>query len=65
VPSFSPGAPNPRRYQPGFVGRVLRFAIPAGSIVAAATFAAYTLARASGLSLVQQRTGVCVNFVGD
>jgi hypothetical protein len=35
---------------------VLRFAIPAGSIIAAATFAAYALARAHGLPLVQQRT---------
>src|SRR5580700_10810450 len=49
-------APNRRRYVPGFVGRVLRFAIPAGSIIAAATFAAYALARARGLPLVQQRT---------
>src|SRR5712692_2469728 len=49
-------APNSRRYLPGFTGRVLRFAIPAGSIVAAATFAAYALARARGLPLVQQRT---------
>ena len=57
VPSFFLAlAPNTRRYVPGFVGRVLRFAIPAGSIVAAATFAAYALARARGLPLVQQRT---------
>jgi cation-transporting ATPase E len=35
---------------------VLRFAIPAGGIVAAATLAAYLLARAAGLTLVQQRT---------
>src|SRR6266567_1886090 len=49
-------APNTRRYRPGFTGRVLRFAIPAGSIIAAATLAAYALARASGLPLVQQRT---------
>jgi len=35
---------------------VLRFAIPAGRLVAAATFAAYVLARADGLPLVQQRT---------
>jgi hypothetical protein len=35
---------------------VLRFAIPAGGIVAAATCAACALARASGLPLVQQRT---------
>jgi len=57
VPAFFLAlAPNTRRYVPGFTGRVLRFAIPAGSIVAAATFAAYALARASGLPLVQQRT---------
>ncbi len=35
---------------------MLRFAIPAGFLVAAATFAAYALARADGLPLVQQRT---------
>ncbi len=57
IPSFFLAlAPNPRRYRPGFAGRVLRFAIPAGSIVAAATFAAYYLARAAGLPLTQQRT---------
>ena len=57
VPAFFLAlAPNTRRYLPGFAGRVLRFAIPAGSIVAAATFAAYALARARGLPLVQQRT---------
>ena len=57
VPSFFLAlAPNTRRYLPGFTGRVLRFAIPAGSIIAAATFAAYALARAHGLPLVQQRT---------
>ena len=32
VPSFFLAlAPNPRRYRPGFAGRVLRFAIPAGA----------------------------------
>jgi cation-transporting ATPase E len=57
VPSFFLAlAPNPRRYLPGFVNRVLRFAIPAGAIIAAATLAAYALSRASGLPLVQQRT---------
>jgi cation-transporting P-type ATPase E len=49
-------APNRRRYVPGFVGRVLRFAGPAGLIVAAATFSAYALARARGLPLTEQRT---------
>jgi cation-transporting ATPase E len=49
-------APNLRRYIPGFVDRVLRFAIPAGFIVAVSVFTAYWLARSNGLSLVEQRT---------
>lgn len=49
-------APNLRRYAPGFVGRVLRFAIPAGIIVAAAVLAAYWLARSHHLPLAQQHT---------
>jgi cation-transporting P-type ATPase E len=57
IPSFFLAlAPNRRRYVAGFVGRVLRFAIPAGCLVAAATFAAYVLARSAGLPLTQQRT---------
>jgi len=57
VPAFFLAlAPNRRRYLPGFVGRVLRFAVPAGLIVAAATFSAYALARARGLPLAEQRT---------
>jgi cation-transporting P-type ATPase E len=57
VPSFFLAlAPNRRRYVPGFVGRVLRFAVPAGLIIAAATFSAYALARARGLPLAEQRT---------
>ncbi len=57
VPSFFLAlAPNRRRYVPGFVGRVLRFAIPAGLIIAAAIFSAYALARANGLPLAEQRT---------
>jgi cation-transporting P-type ATPase E len=65
VPSFFLAlAPNQRRYVPGFVSRVLRFAIPAGSIVAAATLTGYLLARAAGLSLAQQRTtAVLVAFI--
>jgi cation-transporting P-type ATPase E len=58
VPSFFLAlAPNLRRYLPGFVGRVLRFAVPAGLVVAISTFAAYWLARTHHLPLVQQRTG--------
>ena len=57
VPAFFLAlAPNRRRYVPGFAGRVLRFAGPAGLIIAAATFSAYALARARGLPLTEQRT---------
>ncbi|MFN8025815.1 MAG: HAD-IC family P-type ATPase [Acidimicrobiia bacterium] len=38
-------APNPRRYIPGFILRVLRFTIPAGVIGATAALAAYAIAR--------------------
>lgn len=40
-------APNQRRARPGFIGRVLRFAVPAGVVAAAATFGAYALTRAT------------------
>ncbi|HEV7678829.1 MAG TPA: HAD-IC family P-type ATPase [Candidatus Dormibacteraeota bacterium] len=57
VPAFFLAlAPNLRRYIPGFVGRVLRFTIPAGLVVAVAGFGAYWLARSHGLPLMQQRT---------
>lgn len=36
--------PNTRRYRPGFVGRVTRFAVPAGVVAALATFATYAVA---------------------
>ncbi|MGY0235530.1 HAD-IC family P-type ATPase [Longispora urticae] len=43
-------APNTERARPGFVPRVLRFAIPAGLVCALATFTAYWLARVNGAS---------------
>ena len=50
-------APNARRAQPGFLARVLRFAIPAGLVTATATFVAYLVARGqSGVSLEEART---------
>lgn len=49
-------APNLRRYVSGFVGRVLRFAAPAGFIVAITVFAAYAFARSKHLPLIEQRT---------
>jgi cation-transporting ATPase E len=50
-------APNPRRYSPGFLWRVLRFTAPAGALAAAATFSVYAVARHSGgVSVDQSRT---------
>lgn len=58
VPAFFLAlAPNDRRYEPGFVGRVLRFAVPAGAVAAAATLGAYSLARdTAGVDLDESRT---------
>jgi cation-transporting P-type ATPase E len=50
-------APNNRRYIPGFILRVLRFTIPAGTVAAAAALVAYWLARyANDLSVRESRT---------
>jgi cation-transporting ATPase E len=53
-------APNLRRFRPGFVDRVLRFAVPAGIIVAGATFTTYAVAHARGLPTDQQRTAATI-----
>ncbi|MEU0372692.1 HAD-IC family P-type ATPase [Streptomyces sp. NPDC006283] len=46
VPAFFLAlAPNKERAEPHFVRRVMRYAVPAGLIAAAGTFAAYLLAR--------------------
>ncbi|MEV1044365.1 HAD-IC family P-type ATPase [Streptomyces sp. NPDC049916] len=46
VPAFFLAlAPNKERAQPDFVRRVMRYAIPSGTIAAAATFTTYLLAR--------------------
>lgn len=61
VPAFVLAlAPNPRRYIPGFVERVLRFTIPAGALVAVCTFTVYALARAGDTTLTQQRTAATI-----
>ena len=53
--------PNLRRYQPGFVRRVLHFSVPAGFIAAAATFAGYWIARrADGVSPDEARTAATI-----
>jgi len=57
-------AANGRRARPGFLGRVLRFALPAGILAGLTTLAAYQLARSAGQTLEQDRTtAVIVLFV--
>jgi cation-transporting ATPase E len=49
-------APTAARARPGFVARVLRFAIPVGALAAAATYVAYDLAIAEDVTLTRART---------
>jgi cation-transporting ATPase E len=64
VPAFVLAlAPSRQRVAPGFVHRVLRFAVPSGIACAAATFSAYLLARLTpGTSLVADRTTAVVTL---
>jgi cation-transporting ATPase E len=62
VPAFFLAlGPNTRRYEPGFVPRVLRFSIPAGFVAAAATFAGYWIARSGEVSTPEAQT--CATIV--
>jgi cation-transporting P-type ATPase E len=57
VPAFFLAlAPNSERARPGFVPRVLRFAVPAGICCGAATFTGYYLATRNGSSFEQNST---------
>ncbi|MBK5287285.1 MAG: HAD-IC family P-type ATPase [Acidimicrobiia bacterium] len=56
-------APNTRRYVPGFVKRVLRFAIPTGAIAAIAVYTAYAVARSEDVSSVQARTTAFITLL--
>lgn len=50
-------APNKQRYRPGFVARVLRFAVPAGLVMALAALAAGSLSHVQPtVSLAESRT---------
>ncbi|HYA51525.1 MAG TPA: HAD-IC family P-type ATPase [Streptosporangiaceae bacterium] len=64
VPAFVLAlAPTAQRVAPGFVSRVLRFAIPAGIACAAATFSAYVIARLTpGGTLVADRTTAVITL---
>jgi cation-transporting ATPase E len=66
VPAFFLAlAPNSTRSSPGFVGRSLRFAVPAGLVAASATFASYALARSEpGSTLGQSRTVATLTLFG-
>ena len=55
-------APNDRRAVPGFVGRVLRFAVPAGVLAAVATMSAYGLARAQDVPQIEARTTATITL---
>jgi cation-transporting ATPase E len=55
-------APNPRRYRPGFLGRVLRFAIPAGLASGLAAFGAYLGVLSGGVPLAEARTAATVTL---
>ncbi len=49
-------APSTQRAQPGFLKRVLSFAVPVGALAAAATYLAYELAIHEGIDLTGSQT---------
>ena len=56
-------APNNQRSQPGFLGRVLRFAVPTGVVVGLATMTAYLVARHQpDMSLDRERTAALITL---
>lgn len=56
-------APNTERARTGMVPRVLRFAVPAGLIAAAASFLSYYLARRGSTSLEVDRTMATITLM--
>jgi cation-transporting ATPase E len=52
--------PNPDRYRPGFLKRVLRFAIPSGLVTALAIFGAYLVARIEDVPPDARRTAATI-----
>jgi cation-transporting P-type ATPase E len=65
IPSFFLAlAPNDERARPGFLARVLRFTIPAGSLAAIATFLGYVLAKQEpGVTLAEAQTAATMVLV--
>jgi cation-transporting ATPase E len=57
-------APNPRRYEPGFVRRVLLNAGPAGVVASVSTFVAYAIARHYDNSAASTAATITLLIVG-
>ncbi|GAC1535798.1 MAG: HAD-IC family P-type ATPase [Acidimicrobiales bacterium] len=55
--------PNTRVFRPGFVGRVLRVAVPFGIVASVATMAVYFMAYRADLPLAEGRTAATVTLV--
>ncbi len=65
VPAFFLAlGPNKRRYLSGFLGRVLRFAIPAGAIAGLVVIVSYLLARGSYGIQEAERVARCTVAIG-
>lgn len=56
--------PSSQRFTPGFVGRVMWFAVPSGVIAAVGVFVAYGLARAAHNSPPQAKTAATIVLFG-
>jgi cation-transporting ATPase E len=60
-------APNAERARPGFVGRVMRIALPAGVVIAASCFVSYLLANpgkgAAPEAMVQASTAALITLI--
>ncbi len=54
--------PNTERFRPGFLRRVLLFAVPSGVICASAALVSYTLALRVGEPLVNAQAAACVTL---
>ena len=58
-------APDPRRARSGFVGRVVRFAVPAGLVAAVASLVVYWWAlRDQQIDLAEARTATTITLLG-
>ena len=73
IGTFSVGVPgfflalaaDDQLVRPGFLGRVLRFSLPAGTAAAAVTFALYEVVRRlDGISLYEARTSATMTLLG-